>query len=41
MYSPIPIKRSSKFGNNYWEHTALKLKGTSGYLVIWNMTFGY
>ena len=26
MYSPIPIKRSSKFGNNYWEHTALKVE---------------
>ncbi|KEP24869.1 hypothetical protein BA70_14805 [Bacillus zhangzhouensis] len=26
MYSPINIKRSSKFGNNYWEAYSPKLK---------------
>lgn len=26
MYSPIPIKRSSKFGNNYWEAYSPKVK---------------
>lgn len=26
MYSPIPIKRSSKFGNNYWESYSPKSK---------------
>lgn len=26
MYSPINIKRSSKFGNHYWESYSPKLK---------------
>ncbi|MGC4379217.1 hypothetical protein WD019_20220 [Fictibacillus sp. Mic-4] len=26
MYSPIPIKRSSKFGNNYWEAYSPKVQ---------------
>ncbi|WP_350302699.1 hypothetical protein [Peribacillus frigoritolerans] len=26
MYSPIPTKRSSKFGNNYWEAYSPKVK---------------
>lgn len=26
MYTPLPMKRSSRYGNNYWEGKSLKLK---------------
>jgi hypothetical protein len=25
MYTPLPIKRSTKYGNNYWEATSMKM----------------